>query len=64
MEVRTSENYQKGDNLSRQADMDQCQVGALAKAPRAPNSSDVDLNFDLRMRMFDACMTEKGYAVK
>ena len=60
--VVTENSYQKGDNSTRQADMDTCQIAALEKAPRAVDANNIDRNFDLRMRIFDACMTEKGYA--
>lgn len=57
----TENNYQSGDNSNRQADMDECQISALAQAPRSIDMNNIDRNFDLRMRIFDACMAEKGY---
>lgn len=59
--VVTENSYQRGDNSNRQADMDACQIGALAQAPVAVDANNIDRNFDLRMRLFDACMAEKGY---
>ena len=59
--VVTENSYQKGDNLNRPADMDTCQISSLAQAPRAIDQNNIDRNFDLRMRLFDACMAEKGY---
>jgi hypothetical protein len=59
--VVTENSYQRGDNSTRQDDMDACQISALGQAPRAIDANNIDRNFDLRMRIFDACMAEKGY---
>lgn len=64
VEIRTENTYQKGSNETRRSDMDQCDVAAQSKAPIAMDSFDIDRNFELRMRLFDACMEEKGYSIQ
>jgi hypothetical protein len=62
--MTTENSYNKGDNSMRQADMDNCQIDALAQAPRAIDPAGIDRNFDLRMRIFNACMSDQGYSIQ
>lgn len=47
---------------NRQADMDGCMSQATRDVPPRPDYAGIDLNHEIRMRAFDACMSERGYS--
>lgn len=59
----TTQNYQREDNSNRQEDMDNCMAEATREVPPRPDYAGIDLNYEIRMRYFNDCMTEKGYTI-
>jgi len=58
----TPASYDNGDNTTRQADIDSCMADATRQVPQRLDYAGIDLNAQIRMRAFDACMSEKGYS--